>query len=90
MSAVRVNGEMSDWFSVNSGTGQGDIQGPPVFNFCLNFLGEPVDQVSNFEDDISSYYIHERAVFSTAGARSPVAIQNIESLIFVSPLIQPA
>ncbi|XP_063692787.1 uncharacterized protein LOC134824742 [Bolinopsis microptera] len=37
MSAVRVNGEMSDWFSVNSGTGQGDIQGPPVFNFCLNF-----------------------------------------------------
>ena len=24
-------------FSVNSGTGQGDIQGPPVFNFCLNF-----------------------------------------------------
>ena len=37
MSAVRVNGEMSDWFSVNSGTGQDDIQGPPVFNFCLNF-----------------------------------------------------
>ena len=37
MSAVRVDGEMSDWFSVNSGTGQGDIQGPPVFNFCLNF-----------------------------------------------------
>ena len=23
MSAVRVNGEMSDWFSVNSGTEQG-------------------------------------------------------------------
>ena len=37
MSAVRVNGELTDWFSVNSGTGQGDIQGSPLFNFCLNF-----------------------------------------------------
>ncbi|KAL5250463.1 hypothetical protein ACHWQZ_G016256 [Mnemiopsis leidyi] len=37
VSAVRVNGDLTDWFSVNSGTGQGDIQGPPVFNFCLNF-----------------------------------------------------
>ena len=37
MSAVRVNGEMSDWFSVNSGIGQGDIQGPSIFDFCLNF-----------------------------------------------------
>ena len=37
MSAVRVNGELTDWFSVNSGTGQGDFQGPPLFNFCLNF-----------------------------------------------------
>ncbi|KAL5266167.1 hypothetical protein ACHWQZ_G006724 [Mnemiopsis leidyi] len=36
-SAVRINGELTDWFDVNSGTGQGDIQGPPVFNFCLNF-----------------------------------------------------
>jgi len=37
MSAVRVDGEMSDWFSVNSGTGQGDIQGPPIFK-CLSEL----------------------------------------------------
>ena len=37
MSAVRVNGELTDWFTVNSGTGQGDIQGPLVFNFYLNF-----------------------------------------------------
>ena len=37
-SAVRHNGELTDWFSVNSGTGQGDIQGPPIFNFCLNFV----------------------------------------------------
>ncbi|KAL5261077.1 hypothetical protein ACHWQZ_G006957 [Mnemiopsis leidyi] len=36
-SAVRIKGELTDWFDVNSGTGQGDIQGPPVFNFCLNF-----------------------------------------------------
>ena len=37
ISAVRVNGELTDWFTVNSRTGQGDIQAPPVFNFCLNF-----------------------------------------------------
>ena len=35
MSAVTVNGELTDWFMVNSGTGQGDIEGRPVFNFCL-------------------------------------------------------
>ena len=38
ISAVRHmhNGQLSDWFSVKSGTGQGDIQGPPIFNFCIN------------------------------------------------------
>ena len=35
--AVRVNGKLTDWFSVNLGKGQGDIQGPPLFNFCINF-----------------------------------------------------
>ena len=35
MSFVRVNGEVSDWFSVDLSNGQGDIQGPPIFNFCL-------------------------------------------------------
>lgn len=37
-SAVRHIGELTDWFAVNSGTGQGDIQGPPIFNFCLNLV----------------------------------------------------
>ena len=39
VSAVnRVNGEVTiSWFYVNSGTGQGDIQGPPIFNICLKF-----------------------------------------------------
>ena len=37
VSAVRVDGEVTDWFNVNSGTSQGDVQGPPLFNFCLNF-----------------------------------------------------
>ena len=36
ISAVRHNGELSFWFDVRSGTRQGDIQGPPIFNFCLN------------------------------------------------------
>ena len=44
VSAVRVNGELTDWFPVNSGTGQGDIQGPPVFNFCLNFSAYLMEQ----------------------------------------------
>ena len=44
VSAVRINGELTDWFSVNSGTGQGDIQGPPVFNFCLNFSAYLMEQ----------------------------------------------
>ena len=38
MSAVRVNRELMDWLSVNSGTGQADIQGPPIFSFGLNFV----------------------------------------------------
>ena len=40
ISTVRHNGELSDWFSVNSGTGQGDIQGPPVFNVCINLAAQ--------------------------------------------------
>ena len=44
VSAVRVNGELSNWFEVKSGTGQGDIQGPPVFNVCLNFAVQLAEQ----------------------------------------------
>ena len=44
MSAVMVNGELTDWFDVNCGTGQGDIQGPPVFNVCLNFAAQLAEQ----------------------------------------------
>lgn len=36
VSSVRHNGELSDWFDVTSGSGQGDIQGPPIFNVCIN------------------------------------------------------
>ena len=35
---------MRAFFLVNSGTGQGDIQGPPVFNFCLNFSAYLIEQ----------------------------------------------
>ena len=44
ISAVRVNGELTDWFTVNSGTGQGDIQGPPVFSFYLIFSAYLMEQ----------------------------------------------
>ena len=40
MSAVRHNGELSNWFNVLSGTGQGDIQGPPVFNIVINWAAQ--------------------------------------------------
>ncbi|KAL5246977.1 hypothetical protein ACHWQZ_G018993 [Mnemiopsis leidyi] len=36
-SAVRVNGELTRWFNVDSGTGQGDVQGPPIFNVVINW-----------------------------------------------------
>ena len=44
VSAVRVNGELTDWFNVHSGTGQGDIQAPPIFNFCLDFAASMAEQ----------------------------------------------
>ena len=41
ISAVRHNGELSSWFDVSSGTGQGDIQGPPIiFNVCTNMAAQ--------------------------------------------------
>ena len=43
VSAVRVEGELTEWFDVKSGTGQGDIQGPPVFNVCLNLAAQLVE-----------------------------------------------
>lgn len=43
-SAVMIDGELSRWFPVNSGTGQGDIQGPPIFNVCLNFVVQLAEQ----------------------------------------------
>ena len=36
ISAVQYNGELSRWLDVANGTGQRDIQGPPIFNVCLN------------------------------------------------------
>ena len=37
MSAVRVNGELTDWFSVSSGPGQGEIQAPTIFGVVINW-----------------------------------------------------
>jgi hypothetical protein len=33
---VRVNGELTRWFNVESGTGQSDVQEPPIFNLVVN------------------------------------------------------
>ena len=43
VSAVRHNNELSSWFDVSSGTGQGDIQGPPIFNVCINLAAQRVE-----------------------------------------------
>ena len=39
-SAVRVGETLTDWFDVAFGTGQGDIQAPPLFNVVLNWAME--------------------------------------------------
>ena len=41
--AVRHNNELSSWFDVSSGTGQGDIQGSPIFNVCINLAAQRVE-----------------------------------------------
>ena len=40
LSAVRVGDTLSNWFEVKSGTGQGDIQAPSIFNVVLNWVLE--------------------------------------------------
>ncbi|KAL5249840.1 hypothetical protein ACHWQZ_G018611 [Mnemiopsis leidyi] len=54
MSAVRVHKEMTDWFDVNLGTGQRDIQGPPVFDFCRNFAAFLAEATKNISHGIVS------------------------------------
>ena len=39
-SAVRFDGDLTRWFDVESGTGQGDVQGPPIFNLVINWALE--------------------------------------------------
>ena len=39
-SAVKVDGKLTEWFNVMAGTGQGDIQAPPLFNVVINFAME--------------------------------------------------
>ena len=43
VSAVRHSNELSSWFDVSSGNGQGDIQGPPIFNVCINLAAQRVE-----------------------------------------------
>ena len=46
-SAVRVDGDLTEWFDVKSGTGQGDIHGPPIFNVCLNLAASLTEANKN-------------------------------------------
>ena len=37
---MRFDGDLTRWFDVESGTGQGDVQGPPIFNLVINWALE--------------------------------------------------
>ena len=39
-SAVHFEGELTGWSDVHSGTGQGDVQRPPIFNLVINWALE--------------------------------------------------
>ena len=37
---MRFDGDLTRCFDVESGTGQGDVQGPPIFNLVKNWALE--------------------------------------------------
>ena len=38
--AVKIDKQLTDWFCINSGTGQGDIHSPSIFNIVINWVLE--------------------------------------------------
>ena len=82
MSAVRINGELTDWFDVNLGTGQGDIQGPPVFNFCLNYvaflaeINKTVSQGAILQKETKT--VEEKVILDTDYADDMALLDNTE------------
>ena len=82
ISAVRVNGELTDWFTVNSGTGQGDIQGPPVFNFCVNFSAYLMEQQKVISKGVTlqceSSRVEEKHILGTDYADDMALLDNTE------------
>ena len=90
MTAVRVNGELTEWFSVNSGTGQGDIQSPPLFNFCLNFAAFMAETNKTISHGVvlqkKSKGVDEKVVLDTDYA-DDMAIMAILGTAYRNPLI---
>ena len=82
ISAVRVNGELTYWFTVNTGTGQGDIQGPPVFNFCLNFSAYLMEQQKVISKGVTllceSSRVEEKHILDTDYADDMALLDNTE------------
>ena len=82
ISAVRVNGELTDWFTVNSGTGQGDIQGPPVLNFCLNFSAYLMEQQKVIRKEVTlqceSSRVEAKHILDTDYADDMALLDNTE------------
>ena len=44
IASVRLNGNMTDWFSVNSGVRQGDSLSTTLFNIYLNDLAVKINE----------------------------------------------
>ena len=82
ISAVKVNRELTDWFTVNSGTGQGDIQGPPVFNFCLNFSAYLMEQQKVISKGVTLQCeysrVEEKHILDTEYADNMALLDNTE------------
>ena len=52
-SAVRIEGKLTEWLDVNLGTGQGGMQGPPIFNFQFRNPQKNIPDV-DYADDIAA------------------------------------
>jgi hypothetical protein len=55
-SAVHVNGDLTRWFDVESGTGQGDVQRPPIFHLVVNWGLELAERLGSRTYHMVSLY----------------------------------
>ena len=54
-SAVRINGDLTIWSNVESKTGQGDVQGPQIFNLVISWGLELAEKFKNVSRGLKLY-----------------------------------